>query len=299
MQLIPPNLLLSLNSNPSPIRRTKEPPRSTRIRIRDPHRRIQIIRIIRRNADPPPTCHIGVRQIQCQNNDNRADRQPDIQARRRNIVEAHPPTAVAVPDVFVEDVAHNAPGKVVEGCRGGKLAGATEDERHGDVFDGRFGEHARQYVDDDGGHDPCEPKPLEVLIETADGENALGADEPPDDGGVEEDAAIGTVELVGLVFGADVGDGAAESPFQNADLHNTGPEGGNGLGHEHGAGRDLHVLADFQILGEVETLSHCDVAVRLEKHHSYGTTWLYVARDEFAEMLSDSIIDSEGSSVLT
>ena len=119
---------------------------------------------------------------------------------------------------------------------------AAEDEGKGDIFDRGTGEHASEDVYGHGGKDTREPEPLEVLIEAADGEDALGADQAPDDGGVEEDAAVGAVELVGLVFRADVGDGA-EGPFEDADLDDGGPEGGDGLGHEHGARGDLHVLA--------------------------------------------------------
>ena len=84
------------------------------------------------------------------------------------------------------------------------------------------------------------------------------------------------------MFGADVGNGAAESPLKDGDLDDAGPDSGDGLGHEHGPPWNLHVLAQFQILGEVETLGHCDVAVGLEKHHGHRTARLNVSGYEFS-----------------
>ena len=50
---------------------------------------------------------------------------------------------------------------------------------------------------------------------------------------------------------------------------------------QHGAWRDLHVVAEFKILDEGEGLVHGDVAVGFEKHHCCGETRLHVADDEF------------------
>lgn len=148
------------NNPPLPIRRSKEPPRSTGIRIHTLNRRIQIIRIVIRSTNPPPTRHLRVRQIQRQDDHDRADGQTDVQARTRDVVEAHPPPAVAVADVPIEDVPDDAPREVVERGGGRDLARAAEDEREGDVLDGCAGEHAREEVDADWGEDADEPEPL-------------------------------------------------------------------------------------------------------------------------------------------
>lgn len=122
---------------------------------------------------------------------------------------------------------------------------------------------------------------MEVGVDTAGGENALRSDETPDDGSVEEDAAIGAVELVDLVLGADVRDGAAKSPFEDCDLDDASPEGGDSLRPKHGPPWDLHILAQFQILYEIEALSHGDVAVGLEEHHGHWTARLDVTSQKF------------------
>jgi len=115
--------------------------------------------------------------------------------------------------VTIEHIPDDAPCEVVERCGGRYLVRPAEDERKGDVFDRCAREHAREYVDEYWSEDAGEPEPLQVCVETSDGEDALRANQSPDYGCVEKDAAIGAVELVGLVFGADVLDGATESPF--------------------------------------------------------------------------------------
>ena len=125
---------------------------------------------------------------------------------------------------------------------------------------------------------------MEVCIEGAETEDSLWADQPPDDGRIEEDATVGAVEFVGLVFGTDVGDGATECPAEDGDLYDGGPEGGDGLGHEHGTPGNFHVHAELKILGEVEALGHGNVAIRLEEHHCNRATGLDVSRDELARI---------------
>ncbi len=63
----------------------------------------------------------------------------------------------------------------------------------------------------------------------AGGEDTAGANEAPDDGGVEKDAAVGAGEVGDLFGGADVLDGA-EGPFHNGDLDEAGPDCCDGLG---------------------------------------------------------------------
>ena len=266
----------------SPVRWAKEPPRRAGTWVRDLHGRVQIIRIVVRDADTPPAGHARLRQVQGQDNHNRADGQADIQARRGDVVETHPPAAVLVPDVLVEDEADDAPCEVVERCSGRDLAGPTEDERRVEVAEVHLGEHAGETVEYDrcGGAD--EPEPLEVCVDGARAEDPLWAYQAPYDGSVEEDTAVGAIEFVGLVLGADVRDGAAEGPAEDGDLHDGGPEGGDGLSYEHGTPGNFHVHAEFEILGEVEALGHGDVAVGLEEHHCDGPAGLDVSRYELA-----------------
>ena len=56
----------------------------------------------------------------------------------------------------------------------------------------------------------------------------------------------GTCELVLLVVFADIGD-VLERQIQDKDLNEAGEGCGDDLSHEHGARRDLHVMAEFEI----------------------------------------------------
>ncbi len=183
--------------------------------------------------------------------------------------------------MLVKHIPHDPPRKVIERSSRRNLAAAAENKRGRKVAKVGAGERAREGVEEDGSERAGQPEVLEIGVDGARGEDALGADETPDDGGVEEDATVGAVELVGLVLGANVCDGTAKRPFEDGDLDDAGPKSGDGLRHEHGAPWDLHVLAQFEILGEVEALCHCNVAIGLEEHHGHGATWLDVSSYEF------------------
>ena len=85
------------------------------------------------------------------------------------------------------------------------------------------------------------------------------------EGGVtgKEDAAAGAGEVVGLGGLADAGDGF-EGVVEHEDLHEAGKCGSHDLGHEHGARRDLHVVAEFQVGDKGQGLRHGDVAEGFE-----------------------------------
>lgn len=48
------------------------------------------------------------------------------------------------------------------------------------------------------------------------------------------------------------------------------------LNHEHGFGRDLHVVAKLKILEERDGLCHAHIPVSFEDHVGYGEAWHYV-----------------------
>ena len=73
-------------------------------------------------------------------------------------------------------------------------------------------------------------------------------------------AGEGAGEAVDGGWGAEVGD-VGEGPVQDADLDDAGDEGGGQLDFEEELGRDLHVVAEFEVRGEFDTLRGGDVAV--------------------------------------
>lgn len=187
-----------------PNRRSEEPSRGGRIRVRHPDRCIEIVHIVIRDTDTPPGRHSGICQIDRQDNDNRADGQARIQPGRRDVVKAHPPTSVLVPDVFVEDVADDTPSEVIERSSRWDTATAAEDEGGGEVAERSTGEGASEGVEEDGSQCAGHPEPLEIGVYRAGREDALRTNETPDDGSVEEDTTVGAIEFVDLVLGANI-----------------------------------------------------------------------------------------------
>ena len=184
--------------------RSKESPRCRRIWIRVQDRGVQVIHVIIRRTDAPPARHACICQIDRQNDNDSTDSKSCIQASRGDIIEAHPPAPVLVSDVLVEDIAHNAPGEIIERSGRWDVTTAAEDERCREVSEREFGKHAGKDVDQYRGKDTSEPEPLQIGVYASWREDALGTDQAPDDGGVEKDTPAGTIEFVGLVFRTNV-----------------------------------------------------------------------------------------------
>lgn len=174
---------------------------------------------------------------------------------------------MALLDPELEHKAYYAPGKVVQRRRRWDGSCSTEDERrHEEARWGlRIAFHVEVNAHGDDGADDKEKE--EAGVDTAGGEHAVRADEAPDDGGGEEDAAAGAGEVVGLVGLADVGD-VGEGEVEDDDLDEAGEGCGDYLGEEHGPGRDFHVMAEFEVAHEGQCLGHGDVAKRLEAEWS-------------------------------
>ena len=69
--------------------------------------------------------------------------------------------------MFVEDIAHDTPGEVVQWRGRRDLTATTEDEWRGQVLEWQAGEHAGKNVEQDWGQNAREPEVLEVGVETS------------------------------------------------------------------------------------------------------------------------------------
>ena len=127
----------------------------------------------------------------------------------------------------------------------------------------------------------------------------LGTDGTPDDTRVVERLDVGTGEETRGLCRAHVLN-STESPLNSRQLAQTRPDGGNELGGEHGALRNVHVVAELKILAEVQSLCHNDVAEGLEHHHGNGVSRLDIADDELGEdvetelNVGESLDDADG-----
>ena len=141
------------------------------------NRHLQIIQRPPWSGISPPVRKVCRCQVQRRNDQNRANRKPYIQTRTRDIVEAHPPPTIPIPNNLLEYETYQAPGEIREWCCGRKLAHATEEDRRAEEADLRAGPSARYDVQDDGHDGASEPEVLEIAVEGAAGEDALWTDE--------------------------------------------------------------------------------------------------------------------------
>ena len=103
-----PHTVKSLTTNDtSPNPRSEKLPRS---RIHNfLHSRILLIHGRQHIIISPPARKLRIRQLQTQENNNRAKRQSHIQTCRCQVIEPHPPPTVLVHDILVEYVSDETP----------------------------------------------------------------------------------------------------------------------------------------------------------------------------------------------
>ena len=53
------------------------------------------------------------------------------------------------------------------------------------------------------------------------------------------------------------------------------------LCHEHGSGRDLHVVTELEVLQESDGLRHADVTIDLEAHVCHWISRVHIPYDVF------------------
>ena len=133
-------------------------------------------------------------------------------------------------------------------------------------------------------HGSHEEGPDERSIERARTEEALGSHHAPENTTVEMDAGDGTVETVGRLWRAQAGY-VEEHPVQDANLGYARRERGDHLHLEQQLGGNLHVVAEFQVGGELDALRRADVGICHKHHVRYGAP----GEDGAAYKLADEI----------
>ena len=86
-------------------------------------------------------------------------------------------------------------------------------------------------------------------------------------------------EAIRLIRGAHALN-VREHPCLNTELNSAGDDGGDDLRPEHGAWRNLHVMAELKVGGELQRLGHRDVPPCLEHHHGDGASRERIADDQ-------------------
>lgn len=229
-----------------------------------------------------PVRRFGASHVQREEYEDGRAKQAHVERRGRDVVVLEPPARLPPPDEEVEDGAHDSPAVVDEHRRRREHSGSAEDEGEVDVSPDRAGITLGEEPRDDGCDGADQPEPLQTAVEGLAGEHASRADGAPDHGSRVEDLGLWAGELICLVVLADVGD-VAERPVHDGDLDNRRPHRGHQLGREHDPGRDLHIMAEFEILGEVQSLRHDQVSVVLKHHHGERAAGDHVADDVLGE----------------
>lgn len=129
-----------------------------------------------------------------------------------------------------------------------------------------------------------EKSPDEVSVKGAFAEEAARTDDAPEDAAVKVDTRNGAGEAVDGFGRADARD-IDEHPVEDGDLGDAGDEGGGHLDGEEELGRDFHVVAEFEVGGELDALGGADVAVGDEDHVG---DWA-AGEDDAADELGDEI----------
>ena len=89
-------------------------------------------------------------------------------------------------------------------------------------------------------------------------------------------------EAIRLIRGAHALN-VREHPCLNTELDSAGDDGCDDLRPEHGAWRNLHVMAELEVGSKLQSLGHRGVAVSLEHHHGDRAARERIANDELSE----------------
>lgn len=235
------------------------------------------------NSVSPPIRELRIRTIGDGKEDhNAANGQSGIQRSREHIVVLCPPGVEAAVDDLVEYQVDNIPRRVVDTGSGRDIVRADKDEGPVDLAD-KIG--ARLFPDEvgNGRQDEADPEEMQqARVDGADRVQARGADQTPNDRRGEDGAAVGAGEAVLLVLGADVVD-VAQHPQGHARLGQGAEDGGDALGEEESARRNLEVVAELQVRGKVEALADDVGGQDLEQNVGNGLALEHVAADELGE----------------
>uniref|UniRef100_A0A804R0Z9 Uncharacterized protein n=1 Tax=Zea mays TaxID=4577 RepID=A0A804R0Z9_MAIZE len=221
-----------------------------------------------------PPVEADVLQAQAQVDEHGHERQASVERAREQVVVALPPVTPVPVDHVPRQEPGNDPRGVVDGGGRRHHAGGADEHGHVDEQDPALArEHPVREPHEEGRDGAAQEEPVDRRVGAEVAEDPARADEAPDDGRVVEHVVHGA--RPGAVGGeqlraADVGDAVHEPP-RRPDVHERRDQRPHHLRHEHGPRRDLHVVAQLEVLQEGQRLRHADVAVHLEAHVGDGT----------------------------
>ena len=129
-----------------------------------------------------------------------------------------------------------------------------------------------------------EETPQETVVDCADAEHLLGSKGTPEDGSRKGRVDTGASKVVLLTNFANIGN-VRHLVVEDGRADESGNEGSEHLAVEGNPRRDMGIVSEFEILGEVESVRGRDVSVALEVEHGGGVT----GEPETTEQLGDNV----------
>lgn len=243
-------------------------------------------------APPAEALHpAGVYEDEEDNDDTESEARVEGGAEGHSVLA--PPGVCAALDEVVEEEADEGPDGEVEPRGGRDPAHGAKDDGQVDLADEAVLLAAAVEPGGDGQEGAEREAPDEGAVDCAGAKELAGPDDAPEDGAVEVDAGDGAGEAVDGLGGADAPD-VGEHPVEDADLGDGGDERSGDLDGEHDARRDLHVVAELEVGGELDALGRGDVAIGDEDHVGDGAAGEGDAADELADEVDAAVLVGDG-----
>ena len=143
--------------------------------------------------------------------------------------------------------------------------------------------------DQDGRDRTDEESPYQWSVEPPFPKESLGTDDAPQNAAIEMYSRDRTGEAVDGLGSADALN-MGKHPVQDSDLRDTGDKCGRHLDFEEDFRRNLHVMAELEVGGELEPLGRADVAKGNKNHVRNRTTGENDTADELADQVRAALL---------
>lgn len=233
------------------------------------------------NIVAPPAWEVGSCQLQSQENDQCRIGQANVQTGRKGVVVLEVPVSPSLFDENTEEHTNNTVSGVVVWRGRWNVTGTREENRPVQPSNLRVWP-LLQYQPVDNRQETQKEEEKNLVVDSTVTENSFWANNTPDDRSIEKDSTVWTTVVVLLVLVTQVVNSTI-SPSQNTHLHKGSPNGSEHLNPEHKTWGNLHVVTQFHVLGESNSLTVGDVTKSLEEHHTQWLTWNHVTNNELGD----------------
>lgn len=190
--------------------------------------------------------------------------------------------------MVIEEISENEPQRILRSVGRRNVSGGIEEDRHVDKPHPAVGISPVQQIHKHRDNGANEKEVHQRAVNLAGLEHSLRADGAPDQAGVVVYLGPVTRESLRVVRGAEIRD-VANHPAQHACLDRRREDGGVDLAHKEHAWRDLHVLAQLEVLCKVHPVLHTVVAKTLYHHVGDGLPGPSVAGYELGDDIEEPV----------